>query len=525
MKITDLEIGQFATRNWNTSSDKSLCVKRDNLNLYEYWENEQLSLVARDNSSIFKKTDFELCDCNGKLLEKESIYPLFMESIQNGTVIKFVSLHSGMVIIQGKANDKPGHEYPARVKHNDYSIWKPCDFSKAPEMEDLDYWDARYNAGLPVYFSFNYENHKTCYRANLLPSVIFKCNKNIKFHISDETKPETEFSYPMYFECIANHCDKGMIVKFTELEKGYLTKEAAKGYHRIGKSLDSWSRHTTESVWKQVNFDEKLNKIIPTTDDIDELISDLKSIIEDDDNRFSPSEYGAGTQLRESGYDQCHDLIDEWMEKYHITKTPDINGEKHFKYYDDLYDVIVYFKELLNEEKHKQNVDSLFGQNPFDEYVQNTEPSPCYLGIDYASQPDISFVPNEKAKSGLHNDTLDAFSYAKHVWKHLQQDTGATENVVKTNYNKTKEFTMNNELKEAILELIATNGKPKVKKPKTPKIVCNVNGDLMEFADEAALKAFMWSSRVESVIRYDLAGKITVPFELSVEAPKTKASK
>ena len=80
---------------------------------------------------------------------------------------------------------------------------------------------------------------------------------------------------------------------------------------------------------------------------------------------------------------------------------------------------------------------------------------------------------------------------------------------------------MNNELKDAILELIATNGKPKVKKPKTAKIVCNVEGDiLMEFADEAALKSFMWTSRVESVIRYDLTGKVTVPFELSVEAPK-----
>ena len=47
----------------------------------------------------------------------------------------------------------------------------------------------------------------------------------------------------------------------------------------------------------------------------------------------------------------------------------------------------------------------------------------------------------------------------------------------------------------------------------------------VRFADEAALKSFMWSSRVESVIRYDLSGKVTVPFELSVEAPKTKASK
>ena len=509
MKITDLEIGQFATRNWNTSSDKSLCVKRYNLNLYEYWENGQLSSIARESSSIFKKTDFELCDCNGKLLEKESIYPLFMESIQNGTVIKFVSLHSGMVIIQGKANDKPGHEYPARVKHNDYSIWKPCDFSKAPEIEDLDYWDARCNAGLPVYFSFNSENNKTCYKASLLPSVLFKDNNNIKFHISCESKQKTEFTYPMYFECIANHCDKGMIVKFTELEKGYLTKEAAKGYHKISKSSDSWSRHTNESVWKQVDFYKRINKIIPTQYDIDELISDLKSIIEDDDNRFSPSEYGAGTQLKESGYDQCHDLIDEWMEKYHIT-------------YDDLYDVIIYFKELLNEEKHKKNVDSLFGQNPFDKYYIPGKQSPCYLGIDYASESDVSFVPINKLSKRIYNDdTLDALSYAISQWNH--KTTGATE--VANNLNQSKEFTMNNELKQAILELIAESKQLKAKKPKTPKIVCNVEGTLMEFADEAALKQFMWSSRVESVIRYELSGKVTVPFELSVEAPKTKVSK
>ena len=341
MKITDLEIGQFATRNWYNNIE-SLCVKRYSEENYEYWEDGQFSSVASDNSLIHKHNDFKLCDCNGKLLEKESIYPLFMESIQNGTVIKFVSLHSGMVIIQGKANDKPGHEYPARVKHNDYSIWKPCDFYQAPEMEDLDYWDARYNAGLPVYFSFNFENNKTCYKANLLPSVLFKDNNNIKFHISDLSESKPKFSEPI-------------------------------------------------------------------------------------------------------------------------------------------------------------------------------------TGVDYVSQPDISFVTQEGIKSRLNDDALDAFSYAKHVWNYLQQDTGATE--VVNNLNQTKEFTMNNELKEAILELIATSGQPKVKKPKTPKIVCNVEGTLMEFADEAALKSFMWSSRVESVIRYDLSGKVTVPFELSVEAPKTKASK
>lgn len=72
----------------------------------------------------------------------------------------------------------------------------------------------------------------------------------------------------------------------------------------------------------------------------------MKSIIEDDDNRFSPSEYGTGTQLRESGYDQCHDLIDEWLEKYHITKAPDIGGED-FRYFGDLVDMIMYIENTF----------------------------------------------------------------------------------------------------------------------------------------------------------------------------------
>lgn len=344
MKITDLKIGQFATRNWYCSN-KSLCVKRCSKEKYEYWEDGRFSSIAKESSSIFNYNDFELCDCNCKLIQ-EFTYPLFMENVFDkltaGRVVKFVSLTEGTVIIQGNSITLPGHRSTSWIEHMSTKHWKPYDFSKAPEIEDLDYWDAIYNSGLPVYFSFNYENNKTCCKANLLPSVLFKDNNNIKFHISDLSESKPKFLEPI-------------------------------------------------------------------------------------------------------------------------------------------------------------------------------------TGVDYASQPDISFAPQEGIKSRLNDDALDAFSYAKHGWNYLPQDTGATE--VVNNLNQTKEFTMNNELQEAILELIATNGKPKVKKPKTPKIVCNVEGTLMEFADEAALKQFMWSSRVESVIRYDLAGKVTVPFELSVEAPKTKASK
>ena len=498
MKTTDLKIGEFATRNWYNGNNKSLCIKRYSEEKYEYWKNGQFSSAVREDSSIFNKNDFMLCDCNGQLIKKFT-YPLYMESIiresRIGRVVKFDSLNSGKVIIQGNSNTLAGYKTNDWVEHTRIDCWKPCDFSKAPEIEDLDFWDARYNAGLPVYYSKDNYYHIR-HKFTILPSKLMELNKT-KFDMLYIEQIE-KFTYPMYFECIKNSFDKGIVVKFTELNKGKFIKKFEKN-EGIEKFLSThWVEHTDKEIWKQVDFDETIDKIIPTQDDIDELISDLKSIIEDDDNRFSPSEYGAGTQLKESGYDQCRDLIDEWMEKYHLTKAPDVDNEKDFTYFGDLLDIIMYIENT----------------------IQDNEPDEPIIGVDYASQPDIAFVPQEGIKSRLNDDALDALSYTNNVLKHLQQDTGATENVVKTNYNKTKEFTMNNELKEAILELIATNGKPKVKKPKTPKIVCNVEGALMEFADEAALKQFMWSSRVESVIRYDLTGKVTVPFELSVEAPK-----
>ena len=58
------------------------------------------------------------------------------------------------------------------------------------------------------------------------------------------------------------------------------------------------------------------------------------------------------------------------------------------------------------------------------------------------------------------------------------------------------------------------------KKEKTAKIVCKVDGELMEFKNEDALKAFMWTSRCNEVIRYDLVGKVSVPFDLTTTIVK-----
>lgn len=54
----------------------------------------------------------------------------------------------------------------------------------------------------------------------------------------------------------------------------------------------------------------------------------------------------------------------------------------------------------------------------------------------------------------------------------------------------------------------------KVKKAKSAEIICSVDGELIEFKNEAALKAFMWKERPEKVTRYDLIGTVSVPFDL-----------
>ena len=62
--------------------------------------------------------------------------------------------------------------------------------------------------------------------------------------------------------------------------------------------------------------------------------------------------------------------------------------------------------------------------------------------------------------------------------------------------------------------------KPKTKKEKVAKIVCNIDGALKAFKDESELKHFMFTERVQNVIRYDLSGKVEFPIELVTTAIK-----
>ena len=60
-----------------------------------------------------------------------------------------------------------------------------------------------------------------------------------------------------------------------------------------------------------------------------------------------------------------------------------------------------------------------------------------------------------------------------------------------------------------------TSTEIKTKKEKTPTIICNIDGELIEFKGEKQLKQFMWTQRPNKVLRYDLAGEVSVPFDLT----------
>lgn len=64
--------------------------------------------------------------------------------------------------------------------------------------------------------------------------------------------------------------------------------------------------------------------------------------------------------------------------------------------------------------------------------------------------------------------------------------------------------------------------KVKVKKEKLAKLVCKIDGELIEFKNEKALKKFIWKERPETIIIYKLEGEAVVPFDLVISKDEDK---
>ena len=80
----------------------------------------------------------------------ECKYPLFMQWKDEKTfIVKFEDLGSGVVMTKSEGWNI-GDFYDMFIHHTN-NQWEPCDFTKEPEIFDLDWYEARYQAGLPVY--------------------------------------------------------------------------------------------------------------------------------------------------------------------------------------------------------------------------------------------------------------------------------------------------------------------------------------------------------------------------------------
>jgi hypothetical protein len=56
-------------------------------------------------------------------------------------------------------------------------VWIDCDFTEEPVIFDIDWWNARHKAGLPVWYAYN----GSITGASLEPSYLYGMNNKIKF--------------------------------------------------------------------------------------------------------------------------------------------------------------------------------------------------------------------------------------------------------------------------------------------------------------------------------------------------------
>ena len=81
--------------------------------------------------------------------EPEVKYPLFMQSVEHENVlVKFIANTKGTCMLNGTF--EAGH-YSSLWESHQSESWKPCDFTIEPDIFDIGWWQARYEAGLPVY--------------------------------------------------------------------------------------------------------------------------------------------------------------------------------------------------------------------------------------------------------------------------------------------------------------------------------------------------------------------------------------
>ena len=132
--------------------------------------------------------------------EQTSEYPVFKEDKVLGFIFKYTGPNEGIYLTnKGIPNRKPGDYSSAMIsRHRD--CWKPCDFTIKPDIDDIDWWQARFEAGLPVYIK---DGSGDVYKCNLTTPKSW--GKDCTFSMTDlslaqqaPTIPESAISFALY---------------------------------------------------------------------------------------------------------------------------------------------------------------------------------------------------------------------------------------------------------------------------------------------------------------------------------------
>lgn len=132
--------------------------------------------------------------------EQTSEYPVFKEDKVLGFIFKYTGPNEGIYLTnKGIPNRKPG-DYSSAMMSRHRDCWKPCDFTIQPDIEDIDWWQARFEAGLPVYIK---DGSGDVYKCNLTTPKSW--GKDCTFSMTDlslaqqaPTIPESAISFALY---------------------------------------------------------------------------------------------------------------------------------------------------------------------------------------------------------------------------------------------------------------------------------------------------------------------------------------
>ena len=196
----------------------------------------------------------------------ECKYPLFMQWKDEKTfIVKFEDLGSGVVMTKSEGWNI-GDFYDMFIHHTN-NQWEPCDFTKEPEIFDLDWYEARYKAGLPVYKVSNNNNYTLC--KGLSPKEWHKNNyKTFAIEIPNNT---SNLDNPKTLEEWDNRFEAGLPVwtghvQVKDILPSELNEDMPNYYIFSTSCQDNVEANQQTQKEKQMNLQEILDAIFGKSD-------------------------------------------------------------------------------------------------------------------------------------------------------------------------------------------------------------------------------------------------------------------